>query len=260
MLFGGNFMDGRGNVTVSLDYTSNGNRRIRERELSEKCRRLGTDSNGAVPGQSFVFPSCESFTYFGISPNGSVSYGDLINTPGAYGYGPNPCGDPWPGEPQTDFYAFDDNGKLKVAKFGFPTDGVLRFYGGDGFKIAGIHDPGVWLEPIEKFNFVQEAPATLLFANATYSMTLTDYTRVSPEAVDAAAGGTVVAPMHGLLLAIEVSENEAVVKGQRLAVLEAMKMQHEITAPGDGVVVEAPGVAGRQVAAGVVMVVLELAD
>ena len=112
----------------------------------------------------------------------------------------------------------------------------------------------------ENFNFVHESPATLHLANATYSLSLIDYARVSPEGVDAAAGGTVVAPMHGLLLAVEVSENEAVVKGQRLAVLEAMKMQHEITAPGDGVVVEAPGVAGRQVAAGDVMVVLELAE
>ncbi len=112
----------------------------------------------------------------------------------------------------------------------------------------------------ENFNFVHESPATLHLANATYSLSLTDYARVSPEGVDAAAGGTVVAPMHGLLLAIEVTENETVIKGQRLAVLEAMKMQHEIIAPGDGVVVEAPGVAGRQVAAGDVMVVLELAE
>ena len=100
-------------------------------------------------------PECENFTYFGISPNGSVSFGDLINTPGAYGFGPNYFGRPWPGTPQTDFYAFDDNGKLKVANLGFPTDGVLRFWGGDGFKIQGIHDPNVWLEPIEKYNFVQ---------------------------------------------------------------------------------------------------------
>jgi biotin carboxyl carrier protein len=49
-----------------------------------------------------------------------------------------------------------------------------------------------------------------------------------------------------------------VVKGQRLAVLEAMKMQHEIIAPADGVVLETPGMAGRQIAAGDVMVVLEL--
>ena len=155
MLFGGNFMDGRGNVTLSIDYTTNGNRRIRINELSERCRSLNSDSNGRVPGQRFVVPECENFTYFGISPNGSVSFGDLINTPGAYGFGPNYFGRPWPGTPQTDFYAFDDNGKLKVANLGFPTDGVLRFWGGDGFKIQGIHDPNVWLEPIEKYNFVQ---------------------------------------------------------------------------------------------------------
>ena len=110
----------------------------------------------------------------------------------------------------------------------------------------------------EMFNFVHEVPATLHLANATYSMSLTDHTRVSPEAVDAAGGGTVVAPMHGLLLAIEVAQNETVVKGQRLAVLEAMKMQHEIIAPANGVVLETPGVAGSQIAAGDVMVVLEL--
>jgi len=39
-----------------------------------------------------------------------------------------------------------------------------------------------------------------------------------------------------------------------------MKMQHEIVAPADGVVLEAPGVAERQVAAGDVIVVLELAE
>jgi len=155
MLFGGNFMDGRGNVTLSLDYTSNGDRRVRVRELSERCRALGTDSNGAVPGQSFVFPQCESFTYFGISPNGSITLGDVLNTPGALGYSPNILGAPWPGTPQSDYYGFDDNGRLKVNQQGFPTDGVLRYWGGDGFKIAGIHDPNVWLEPIEKYNFVQ---------------------------------------------------------------------------------------------------------
>ena len=53
------------------------------------------------------YPECEGFTYFGISPNGSVSFGDLINTPGAYGLPPN-RGRPWPGTPQTDFYGFDE--------------------------------------------------------------------------------------------------------------------------------------------------------
>ena len=104
MLFGGNFMDGRGNVTVSLDYTNNG-RKVRFNELPRDvvCKEFGQDTNGAVPGQNFIYPDCEGFTYFGISPNGSVTYGDLINTPGAFGAGPNASGLPWPGTPQTDY-------------------------------------------------------------------------------------------------------------------------------------------------------------
>ncbi len=63
-------------------------------------------------------------------------------------------------------------------------------------------------------------------------------THVSPLGADegAAVGeragdGGVVAPMHGRLVAIAVEEGEAVESGQRLAVLEAMKMEHALTAP-----------------------------
>ncbi|MDP5209277.1 biotin carboxylase N-terminal domain-containing protein [Microbulbifer sp. 2205BS26-8] len=42
------------------------------------------------------------------------------------------------------------------------------------------------------------------------------------------------APMHGVIIGIEVTEGDEVKKGQRLVVLEAMKMQHSILAPIDG--------------------------
>ena len=48
------------------------------------------------------------------------------------------------------------NGNLKVNNLGFPTDGVLRFWGGDGFndtRLFMIQTFGI--EPIEKYNFVQ---------------------------------------------------------------------------------------------------------
>ena len=48
------------------------------------------------------------------------------------------------------------------------------------------------------------------------------------------------------------------VKGQRIAVLEAMKMQHEITAPGDGTVVEVSASAGKQIGAGDLIMLIEL--
>ncbi len=46
----------------------------------------------------------------------------------------------------------------------------------------------------------------------------------------------VISPMHGKITAIEVIAGQSVIKGQRLAVVEAMKMEHVLTAPCDGVV------------------------
>jgi geranyl-CoA carboxylase alpha subunit len=67
---------------------------------------------------------------------------------------------------------------------------------------------------------------------------------------DSAAGdGLVLAPMHGLLLEILVSEGDRVQQGDKLAVLEAMKMQHEILAEVDGTVVSISAVPGSQIAA-----------
>lgn len=46
------------------------------------------------------------------------------------------------------------------------------------------------------------------------------------------------APMQGTLLSVEVDEGENVVKGQLIAVLEAMKLENEIVSPFDGVIEE----------------------
>ena len=51
--------------------------------------------------------------------------------------------------------------------------------------------------------------------------------------------------MHGKVLAILVAPGEAVAKGQRLAMIEAMKMEHALIAPCDGIVGEIV-VGGRQ--------------
>ena len=59
------------------------------------------------------------------------------------------------------------------------------------------------------------------------------------------ASGLLTAPMHGKVLAILVSAGAIVSRGQRLAVIEAMKMEHALNAPIDGRVSEilvGPGV------------------
>ena len=70
-------------------------------------------------------------------------------------------------------------------------------------------------------------------------------------------GGLVAAPMHGKVLAIEVAKGERVRKGQRLAVVEAMKMEHALHAHADGIVAEVLVEPGSQVAEGVRLLVIE---
>lgn len=62
-------------------------------------------------------------------------------------------------------------------------------------------------------------------------------------------GGTVLSPMHGKLLEITVAAGDRVTKGQKLAILEAMKMQHEILAEIDGTVELIAAPVGEQIAA-----------
>ncbi len=78
--------------------------------------------------------------------------------------------------------------------------------------------------------------------------------------VGAAAGdGAIVAPMPGKVTSVEVAAGEAVVKGQRLLTLEAMKMEHGLVAPFDGVVAELNAVAGAQVQVDAVLARVEKA-
>ena len=62
-----------------------------------------------------------------------------------------------------------------------------------------------------------------------------------------AADGAILAPMPGKVIAVDVSEGQSVTAGQRLLVLEAMKMEHALTAPFDGVIEGLTVSAGGQV-------------
>jgi 3-methylcrotonyl-CoA carboxylase alpha subunit len=73
-------------------------------------------------------------------------------------------------------------------------------------------------------------------------------------------GGLVKAPMHGKVVAVFVAPGDRVEKGQRLAVVEAMKMEHALLAPSDGEVTEVAAEAGQQVAEGAKLVVLKTGD
>ncbi|MBX9796251.1 acetyl/propionyl/methylcrotonyl-CoA carboxylase subunit alpha [Sphingomonas sp.] len=67
-------------------------------------------------------------------------------------------------------------------------------------------------------------------------------------AVGTAADGAILSPMPGRVTAVDVAAGDSVTKGQRLLTLEAMKMEHALTAPFDGVVAELNATPGAQVA------------
>jgi acetyl-CoA/propionyl-CoA carboxylase biotin carboxyl carrier protein len=64
---------------------------------------------------------------------------------------------------------------------------------------------------------------------------------------EGAADGTIRSPMPGTVLAVHVSLGQAVTAGQPVLVVEAMKMEHTVTAPVDGVIAELAAKAGQQV-------------
>ena len=72
--------------------------------------------------------------------------------------------------------------------------------------------------------------------------------------------GLSLSPMPGLVRELAVAPGDRVAKGDRLAVIEAMKMEHVLTAARDGTVAEVLVTAGAQVEAGAALVRLEEAD
>ena len=60
----------------------------------------------------------------------------------------------------------------------------------------------------------------------------------APAAQPAGAGEKVASPLPGVIIEISVKEGQQVKAGQKVAILEAMKMENEIPAPKDGTITE----------------------
>jgi 3-methylcrotonyl-CoA carboxylase alpha subunit len=66
--------------------------------------------------------------------------------------------------------------------------------------------------------------------------------------------------MPGRVISVDVRQGDRVSKGQKLVTLEAMKMEHSMVAPFDGVVAELSVEAGAQVTEGTMLVKVEKAE
>jgi propionyl-CoA carboxylase alpha chain len=77
-----------------------------------------------------------------------------------------------------------------------------------------------------------------------------------PDPAAHVSPGSLLAPMPGSVVRLAVVEGDTVVAGQPILWLEAMKMQHQINAPADGVVAELAVREGQQVDVGAVLAVV----
>ncbi|NVI92042.1 acetyl/propionyl/methylcrotonyl-CoA carboxylase subunit alpha [Actinomadura sp. BRA 177] len=99
---------------------------------------------------------------------------------------------------------------------------------------------------------------TLWLGRNGHAWALSEHVRAEGGAASATAGdGVLRSPMPGTVLAVKAAEGDRVDAGQPLVVVEAMKMEHTVTAPLAGVVAKLPVRAGAQVALDAVLAVIE---
>ena len=79
----------------------------------------------------------------------------------------------------------------------------------------------------------------------------------APAATSTTGGTTITSPMPGSILDVKVNVGDKVKFGQTLAILEAMKMENDIPATGDGEVAEIRVKKGDAVETDAVLIVLK---
>jgi 3-methylcrotonyl-CoA carboxylase alpha subunit len=95
---------------------------------------------------------------------------------------------------------------------------------------------------------------TVFLGGNAFPINLPDMLSADDEAPG--AGDQLIAPMPGLVKVLSVKPGEAVTKDQPLIILEAMKMEHTLKAPRDGVIGEVLAKEGEQVTDGTVLLAL----
>jgi propionyl-CoA carboxylase alpha chain len=149
----------------------------------------------------------------------------------------------------------------------FEGDVTVEWYGGrdgyvvDGFTVVAAGPEAVTLEADgERSTYAVAVSGDRVDVDGPGGhVSLTRVPRFVDPA-DAVASGSLLAPMPGAVIRVEVEQGQQVEAGQPVLVLEAMKMQHTVTAPHAGTVTQIDVRPGAQVAAGEVLAVVEEND
>ncbi|MFZ3581309.1 acetyl/propionyl/methylcrotonyl-CoA carboxylase subunit alpha [Loktanella sp. DJP18] len=116
---------------------------------------------------------------------------------------------------------------------------------GQGWRAGGVLMPGA----------MRHGDGVTVFGAEPFTLTLPDPLARGGQGM---GGDAVLSPMPGLVAQVSVMVGQRVAEGDRMVVLEAMKMEHVLRAPRDGVVAQVAVAPGDQVKAGVALVTLEV--
>ena len=104
---------------------------------------------------------------------------------------------------------------------------------------------------------VIEAAATVhVFRHGHHAALTPQLTNDSLQVAGSGEQGSLLTPLPGTVVAVHVTSGQTVRRGAPLVTVEAMKMEHTLTAPRDGVVARVAFAAGDRVSAGAVLVEL----
>jgi len=158
-------------------------------------------------------------------------------------------------------FEFEFRGETKTAELRYLHDGALslKVDGAVGpLEIGSFPSGEIELQfngQRHTLNVYEDPSAVHVFA-ADGATKITTVDRLAHAGDTHAEGGRLTAPMPGKVVSFAVRAGDKVSRGQPLAVMEAMKMEHSLTAPRDGIVAEVAA-AGAQVAEGAMVVRLE---
>ncbi|MDM0114864.1 acetyl/propionyl/methylcrotonyl-CoA carboxylase subunit alpha [Variovorax sp. J22R133] len=152
-------------------------------------------------------------------------------------------------------FEFEFNGEKQSAELRYLHDGALVLQAGDsgGPLVIGRLPDGDTEVGFNgrryTFRIYEQGGVTNVFGSQGATR-ITTIDRLAHAGDTQAEGGRLTAPMPGKVVSFAVKAGDKVTRGQPLAVMEAMKMEHTIAAPADGTVQELLYAPGDQVAEG----------
>ncbi|GAA4545970.1 acetyl/propionyl/methylcrotonyl-CoA carboxylase subunit alpha [Amycolatopsis samaneae] len=214
---------------------------VREGKLDTELvdRRLSTLVSSAVPEEFFAAAALDRLLE--LQPSGSIV--DPWDVPSGWRLG---------GSGGVTFRLKAGTEQAVVKVEGTPTDAVVTVGDGEPVRVSARRDGDVlevrYPTGFRRFRQACGPDRTVWLAGDGHGFAFGEQENVLSARGEAAGAGPVTSPMPGTVLVVKVAEGDVVAAGAPLFVVEAMKMEHTVTAPVDGVIGELSVRAGQQVA------------